>query len=244
MQKPSRLTRLALAVVAALSLASCGGTKSTSVVSTTTPTDNTTPVTTAAVISADLSYACAVVSGAAKCWGDNLFAELGDGTSNDSSTPVQVKGLESGVTAIDTGGVHTCAVVSGAAKCWGNTLLGYFAINTPGDYSLVPVQVKGLERGVTAISAGLYSYCVAISGAAKCWGDNDDGQLGDGTMANSTTPVQVKGLESGVTAISSGDSYSCAVVSDAAKCWGYNYDGTLGNGTKTSSSTPVQVKGL
>jgi len=78
-------------------------------------------------------------------------------------------------------------------------------------------------------------------GAAKCWGDNANGQLGNGVTADSHVPIQVTGLTSGVQAIAAGTFHSCAIVNGAAQCWGLNINGQLGNGVPGNSHVPVQV---
>lgn len=83
------------------------------------------------------------------------------------------------------------------------------------------------------------------SGVVYCWGDNNDGELGDGTTANSRVAKAVSTLTSGVTAVSVGYGFACAIVGGASlECWGSNGSGQLGNGTEASSLVPTPVPGL
>lgn len=192
---------------------------------------------------------CAIVSGAAKCWGYQSMGELGNNSTSSSSIPVDVVGLGSNVTDIDTSEVgysgFTCGVHNGAAKCWGNNSVGQLGNGTTGGYSLVPVQVSGLTAGVVGIGVGENHACAVISdGTIKCWGNNSTGQLGDGTTTSSSVPVSVSGIASGATKVSLGYRHSCALVSGGIKCWGSNGSGQFGNGTTNSSLTPVDTTGM
>lgn len=210
-------------------------------------------------------HTCALTSaGTVKCWGDNIFGQLGNGSNtgpqscgNDpcSTSPVDVSGLGSKVTGIAAGWGHSCVLLStGGVKCWGDNSGGQLGIGTTSgpetcaswSCSTQPVDVPDLKSGVSAIAAGgFYTCAVTSSGSLKCWGANNDGQLGNGNKVNSATPVDVAGLGSGVMAVDAGDYHTCAVTTTGAlKCWGQNYYGELGNGTITDSSTSVDVTGL
>ncbi len=188
---------------------------------------------------------CAVVNGAAYCWGYNGNGQLGNGGTSPSVVPAPVTGLASGVSAITVGGAHACAVVNGGAWCWGYNNAGQLG-NSGIVESHLPVAVAGLSSGVTAIAAGNNHSCAVVNGGAWCWGANFSyGQLGDNTTAETHVPVAVSGLTSGVVSITAGGDHSCAVLAGGTYCWGRNESGELGNNTTSiTSRVPVAVTGF
>ncbi len=142
----------------------------------------------------------------ASCWGENGAGQLGNGTTTNSSTPVNLSG-DPGFASLSAGARHACGIAYGAA-------------------------------GETRHSN------------AYCWGDNNSGQLGNGTTTNSAIPTVVAGGLN-FSAVSAGGRHTCGVSSDgltgsppaggAAYCWGDNTFGQLGNSWTTSSAIPVNV---
>jgi alpha-tubulin suppressor-like RCC1 family protein len=111
-----------------------------------------------------------------------------------------------------------------------------------------PVRVRYVQRNVTAISAGrAHSLALLTNGTVKAWGENQEGQLGDGISgaeASSNVAVSVTGL-SGATAISAGADHSLALLQDGTvMAWGKNRQGQLGNGNTVASAVPVTVRSL
>lgn len=182
--------------------------------------------------------ACAIIGGGAvSCW------------STDAPEPTGIDGI-SGATSIAVGEAHACAVVTGGTiKCWGGA--GQFGSLGDGtnDSSAVPVDVVDITAA-TAVVIGndndLHSghTCAVDAGGVKCWGYNNQGQLGDGTTGLvSNIPVNALGI-SGATVVSAGEKSSCAIVAGGAvMCWGWLVR-TLEDGSLTDSAVPVDVAGL
>jgi len=196
-----------------------------------------------AALTAWAAPASAASSGAV-AWGENLFRQLGDGGVEASSdVPVAVRSL-SGVSAVSAGGRHSLALLSGGtAMAWGDDEFGQLGNGSSETISSVPVAVSGLS-GVTAISAGEnHSLALLSNGTVMAWGENESGQLGNGSFKESDVPVAVKGL-TGVSAISAGGNHSLALLkTGTVMAWGDNESGELGNATVKNSDVPVAVKG-
>jgi alpha-tubulin suppressor-like RCC1 family protein len=141
-------------------------------------------------IAAGIDFTCGITStSGVKCWGNNPSGQIGNGTTTQAPTAVDVNGLTANVKEIAAGNNHACALTNaGAVKCWGNNGNGKLG-NGLTLNSSTPVDVVGLDSGVISITAGTNHTCALMStGDYKCWGLNTSGQLGDGTLVNRLTP--------------------------------------------------------
>lgn len=194
-------------------------------------------------VAAGEHHTCALLEdGTVRCWGRNNYRQMGNTDSSAvQAIPAVVVGLV-GVSSLAAGNNHSCAVLGdGTARCWGRNDQGQLGNGTTVGSTSSPVPVSGLT-GVTALAGGAFFTCARRQdGTVHCWGDNDYGQLGVGTMTDSTTPLAVPGLTA-VTALGLGDSHACAVSNGLVWCWGYNEDGETGDGTiRNNRLSPVQT---
>ncbi|MEM7535086.1 MAG: tandem-95 repeat protein [Chloroflexota bacterium] len=217
----------------------------------TTPVDVTNLSSGAQMVKAGDSFTCALTDlGGVQCWGRNDRGQLGNGSTTNQATPVDVSSLTSGVIGLALGQDHACALTSGGAvKCWGDNQEGQLGNDTTSTSPNTSVQnVFGLSSGVTMIAAGSNHTCALMDDdSVECWGDNEHGQLGDGTVATEIVPESVIGLGagSGVTALSAGGSHTCALLNTGGvKCWGSNSHGQLGDGSTAPQNTPIDVPTL
>ncbi|NHC13296.1 RCC1 domain-containing protein [Motilibacter deserti] len=179
----------------------------------------------------------------ASAWGQNAYAQLGDGTTTARKTPVTARlgGRAAGLAAGDR---HSLAVAEdGTVLAWGSNAYGQLGDGTVTTRK-TPVRV-GTLTDVVAVAAGAYaSVALRADGTVWAWGRNTAGQLGDGTLTNRRTPVRVPGLTD-VRAIAAGDTFTLAVKTDGTVwAWGANASGQLGDGTVTTRKSPVRVTGI
>ena len=212
-----------------------------------TPTDVIGLGGTAIALVAGDSYTCALMQpGSVKCWGANNAGQLGDGATTPASFPVSVAGLNSGVVALTAGAEHSCVLLqSGSVKCWGANLSGQLGDGSTANRP-TPVDVTGLPSSVSAIDAGgAHSCAVLTDGSLRCWGANNNGQLGDGNRVGQLQPVAVTGLPGAVIRVEAGIAHTCALVSPGrVVCWGSNEYSQLGDGATALRPTPTAVSGL
>jgi alpha-tubulin suppressor-like RCC1 family protein len=202
--------------------------------------------------------------GTVYAWGENESGQVGNGGAPaDTSAPVRVKGVGGtgvlgSIVAIAAGSDHSLALAQdGTVYAWGDNDVGALGNGgTPND-SATPVQVAGpggigVLGGIEDIDGGFrHSLALTSAGTVFAWGQNVEGQLGDGNSpTNASTPVQVKGVGgagtlSSAQAIAAGNLHSVAMTADGAVyAWGWNDEGQLGDDNGgTETDTPVQVKG-
>ena len=196
------------------------------------------------------AHSCYILdNGSVKCWGKNNLGQLGLGdTSNrgDNSSemgdnlPVVDLGTGRTAKAIAAGDYHTCAILDNASiKCWGANASGQLGIGDTrnrGDESsdmgdTLPAVDLGSGRTAKVIVAGGSHTCTILDDSSiKCWGENDQGQLGLGNTTDSLN-ASVVDMGSGITAkaIAAGESHTCAILNNSAiKCWGRANEGQMG----------------
>jgi len=223
-----------------------------------TETDSFTPVQvqglsgTITAISAKEYYTMALDSeGKVWAWGSNSYGQLGNGTSENNFTPVQVQGLSGKTISAIAAGRYDTAALASDGTVW---TCGRNSSHQLGDGTTTLRKTMGQVQGldgvhIQAISVGkMHMAALDNSGNVWTWGSDTYGELGVGTttfgITGTGTPEKVPGLTDFV-AISTGDN-STAALDSAGKVWtwGYNNYGQLGNGTTADSNTPLQVGGL
>ncbi len=196
-------------------------------------------------------HTCGIVgsggSASVSCWGSDDYGQLGVNMPllGVSRIALPVVSLGGAVSAIALGAAHTCAIINSGngVQCWGNNSFGGQLGDNTLDDRRTPVNVVGLTSTISAVTAGTAHTCaLTASGGAKCWGNNNSGQLGDNTMTQRLTPVDVSGLTSGLSGIAAGSDHTCAVTAaSGVKCWGFNGYGQLGDNTDSLRLAPVDV---
>lgn len=178
--------------------------------------------------------------------GSNTFGELGDGTITASTSPVLVSGLPGTVRQVAAGWETSAALLTnGTVWTWGNNYYGGLGYGYIGGTASTPQQVPGLS-GITeiAMSSEGNGYAVSANGSLWAWGDNADGNLGDGTTTSHLTPEQVPGLTGIASVVASNTSFALT-SSGTADSWGSNTFGNLGTGTSAAYTTsPARLPGL
>lgn len=204
-------------------------------------------------IAAGVDTTCAITAGGAlKCWGNDDFGQIGNGSPNtDEPFPTAVLGLSSGVISVQTTWSFTCALRDNASiACWGSDGFGQLGDGGPidnADRSPSPVEVMGVSGTPSAIGLGWGNSCAILSsGALRCWGSDAWGSLGDGPGEPIGTSLPKTILSNDVYTFVGGTGHGCALsTSGGVACWGWDYDGEIGNGEPSlQEDEPTAVTGL
>ena len=179
-------------------------------------------------------------------WGYNFNGQLGDGTTVNKSSPIQIGTLTNWKQVYCA---YASSAYSGAVKTDGTLWAwGYNGAGNLGDGTILnkssPVQIGTLTNWKQIICGySTSSIAIKTDGTLWAWGYNGNGSLGDGTTVNKSSPIQIGTLTNWkqITCGSSSGSVSAIKTDGTLWAWGYNGAGNLGDGTTTSYSSPIQI---
>ncbi len=185
------------------------------------------------------AHACArQADGTVRCWGD---FEWTVGAARSFLRP-EIQGS----THLVTGDDFLCAIVKdGAVRCWGRNDDGQLGKAPDDEVHATPLEIPGVSHAAR-LAAGEGQACAVVAGGAvRCWGANEEGELGLGTRTTTELPRATLAGLSGVRDVCIGSSHACALATDGGvHCWGANAAGQLGDGTKERSLAPRRVSGI
>jgi alpha-tubulin suppressor-like RCC1 family protein len=218
-------------------------------------------------------HTCAVLAdNAVRCWGMNMDGRLGYANTNNigddefPTDPVDVGGM---VDQVEAGAFHSCARLGNSVRCWGlGSLgrLGYGNVITIGDNEIPALAGEVDVGGPTVLlsAGGAHTCAIALVGSIRCWGRNEQGQLGYGNTNNigdnevpasagnvANIPMGLP-LNAKVEQLSHGVTHTCALFeSGDVLCWGSALFGEIGTGSTNflgddelpASASPIDLPG-
>jgi alpha-tubulin suppressor-like RCC1 family protein len=204
------------------------------------------------VLRLSIGYSTAIAlneAGEVWTWGDNAFGQVGNGNKIDQTTPVKIS--ISGVVEVASGISHSLIMkANGEIWGWGQNNKKQLG-DRPEAESLVPVQLFIPPPPVTSplfdikqiSSFSNFAIAVKNDGTVWTWGNNSDGQLGDGTTVSRNKAKQIN--LTNVKEVAAGGGHALAVKNDGTLwVWGLNNYGQLGDGTLISKSVPTLITGI
>lgn len=215
------------------------------------PEKKTLPITGVAEIQGGMGHFCARMDdGKVMCWGMNGDEQIGGMADVGFEVPwaTEIAGVAN-ARQLAVGGWFNCArLVDQTVACWGANHSGNLGLGRDVDGGPAPRAVPGLAQVVDLAASDSHVCAVLADGTAKCWGDNDKGQCGDGTQDAVHSPNTVLRNEDGdplqdVKRMITGSSFSCALLGDdSVHCWGSNTYHSLGNPDPSRQPWPTPVE--
>lgn len=207
-------------------------------------------VTSAEQVSVGFDHTCLRTSdGRVLCFGDNRNGGLGDGTTAQRGTPSELVGVPGGLgvaVSVSASQRYACAAyANGEALCWGANDSGQLGVGDLTQRTMPQLLVAFTMNSITAVATNAATSCALLDvGAVYCWGEADEGRLGDGgasmgvDQTSGVAVVDVSRVQQ-ISGTSTGETM-CARAEGEVFCWGGNYFGQLG-APGPSSDRPLLV---
>ncbi len=197
----------------------------------------------ASQVAMGVGHRCALGPDGVACWGSNSHGQLGNGETTPVDGVVRVA-LDQPV-QLALGDTHSCArLASGKTACWGSNAHGQLGSEPAGEKGVAPREVMWIQDAVQVAAGSFHTCLLRTDGGVLCFGDNLDGQLGDGSRQPSATPVAPTGV-SDVVHIDAGFGHTCAVRRDGALyVWGASDAGQLGSPDTSDQLLPGFLVGV
>ncbi len=194
-------------------------------------------------IDSELLFHCVIEEGGdVKCWGENWYGQLGNGSFEYTPQyePTSVLSLDN-ATELSVGAGHSCAITSDQTiKCWGNGGNGRLGNDSTSDQSSA-VLVSNIDNAVKLAVGGAHTCALLSDKTIECWGYGGYGGLGNDSTSDQLSPVPVQNIST-ATQLTAGDGHTCALLEEQSiECWGRNYYGQIGNDSTADQLTPTTV---
>nr|BFD62548.1 hypothetical protein BdHM001_12290 [Bdellovibrio sp. HM001] len=197
-------------------------------------------------IASRYAVTCAILNtGSLYCWGIGSHGTfpgaglLGTGSLSSRLTPTQVVGMTSGVTSVGVGYINSCALKDGGVYCWGTKDYGVLGDPATATSTHTPISIPAVSSGVNKLAMGWTHACALKTGTLYCWGNNTNGELGQGHFNPVTSVVAVSGIGT-VTDAWAGYYGTCAKnSSNQVYCWGNNNDNQILTASTADVHTPT-----
>jgi alpha-tubulin suppressor-like RCC1 family protein len=205
------------------------------------PDQESTAATDWATVSAGREHTCAIkTDGTLWCWGSDGDGRLGNGADGAQNSPDQESTAATDWATVSAGYSHTCAIkTNGTLWCWGRDADGALGNGgLTGNQQSPSQESTAASNWASVVTGDNYTCALKTNGTIWCWGDDDQGQLGNGAESGAQiSPMQELTQANDWAAVSALVNHTCAVKTNGALwCWGHGRDGKLGNG----ATLPIQ----